>query len=76
MKVRTKYKITPSFIAGMEVMVDNSYKKGNDSEEQSWKISLVFVKSVKEMDMAQMSIAQINWLTSISQKLRLEGLTN
>ncbi len=54
----------------MSVMIDKTY----DENKEWWMKSEKFVKDVMDMDVAQLSPAQKNWLTSIQQKLKLEGM--
>lgn len=48
--------------------------KTHDEDKEWWIKSEKFIKNIMELDMAQLSPAQKNWLTDISQKLRLEGM--
>lgn len=70
MKVKSKFVINKTFLASMSVMIDKTY----DENKEWWMKSEKFVKDVMDMDVAQLSPAQKNWLTSIQQKLKLEGM--
>lgn len=70
MKVKSKFKINRTFLASVSVMID----KTHDEDKEWWIKSEKFIKNIMELDMAQLSPAQKNWLTDISQKLRLEGM--
>lgn len=70
MKVKSKFNINRTFLASLSVMVDKTY----DDDKEWWRKSEKFVNDVIDMDFAQLSPAQKNWLTSIQQKLRLEGM--
>lgn len=70
MKVKTKYKITNTMLASISVMIDRSDEK----DSQWWKSSEKFVKDIQDMDASQLSVGQKNWLVSIIQKLRAEGM--
>jgi len=70
MKVKTKYKITNTVLASISVMIDRSDEK----DSQWWKSSEKFVKDIQDMDASQLSVGQKNWLVSIIQKLRAEGM--
>lgn len=70
MKVKSKYKITRTFLASMSVMIDETF----DEDKEWWKKSEKFVNDIMDLDFAQLSVAQKNWMTDIAQKLRLKGM--
>ena len=72
MLVKNKFKITKSFIAALEVIIDNENDK---SEKEYFKKSLNFINSTKDSDVSGLSNNQKNWLVSISQKIRKNGFS-
>lgn len=71
MKVSTKLKINRTFIASLEIKID---ELSDGDEKEWWKSSLSFIKDVKDNEWLSLSKPQQRWLTNISIKLKQKGI--
>ncbi len=67
MKVKNKFALNNSFTSKLAVMIDNC---NDEADKEYLQSSLNFINDVKNKQHQELSPAQLNWITRISQKVR------